>query len=72
MNMLADVEDYVRHRDACQVNKASTKSYAALVYSWQVGAHHIGLIIEAAEGRQKSIYWHEFVDWLSMMVHVTC
>jgi len=21
VNMLADVEDYVRHRDACQVNK---------------------------------------------------
>ena len=37
-----------------------------------MGAHHIGLIIEAAEGRQRSIYWHKFVDWLSKMVHITC
>ena len=64
MNMLADVEDYVRHRDACQVNKASTKSYAALVYSWQVGAHHIGLIIEAAKGRQRSIHWSSWTGCL--------
>ena len=27
-NMRTDVEDYVRHCDACQVNKASTKAYA--------------------------------------------
>ena len=52
--MLADVEGYVRHRDACQVNKASTKSYAD---KWQPGgrwerAHHIGLNIEAAKDRQ--------------------
>ena len=54
------------------VRLTNTKSFAALVYSWQVGAHHIGLIVEAVEGRQRSIYWHKFVDWLSKMVHVTC
>ena len=68
MNMLADVEDYVRHRDACQVNKV----FCSPCLSLAGGSTSTGLSIEAAEGRQRSIYWHKFVNWLSKMVHVTC
>ena len=73
-NMRTDVEDYVRHCDACQVNKASTKAYAGKLQPLSIPGRrweHItmDLIVKLpkTDGHESILV---LVDRLSKMVHI--
>jgi hypothetical protein len=73
--MRADVEDYVRHCDACQVNKASTKAYAEKLQPLSIPgrrwAHiNMDLIVKLPETDRGHDSILVFVDRLSEMVHI--
>ena len=74
-NMRADVEDYVRHCDACQLNKASTKAYAGKLQPLPIPGRrweHItmDLIVKLPRTDRGCDSILVFVDRLTKMVHL--
>jgi len=74
-NMRTDVEDYVRHCDACQVNKASTKAYAGKLQPLSIpGRRWEHITMDLIVKLPKTDRGHDsilvFVDRLSKMVHI--
>jgi hypothetical protein len=72
-NMRADFKDYVRHCDACQVNKASTKAYAGKLQPLSITGRkweHItmDLIVKLFKTDRGHDSILVFVDRLSKMV----
>ena len=75
--MRTDVEDYVRHCDACQVNKASTKAYAGKLQPQVLsipGRRWEHITMDLTVKLPKTDRGHDsilvFVDRLSKMVHI--
>ena len=74
-NMRTDVEDYVRHCDACQVNEASTKAYAGKPQPLSIPGRrweHItkDMIVKLPKTDRGHDSILVFVDRLSNMVHI--
>ena len=74
-NMRTDVEDYVRHCDACQVNKARTKAYAGKLQPLSIpGRRWEHITMDLIVKLPKTDRGHDsilvFVDRLSKMVHI--
>ena len=74
-NMRTDVDDYVRHCDACQVNKARTKAYAGKLQPLSIpGRRWEHITMDLIVKLPKTDKGHEsilvFVDRLSKIVHI--
>jgi hypothetical protein len=68
-NMRTDAKDYVRHCDACQVNKASTKAYAGKLQPLSIPGRrweHItmDLIVKLPKTEVMTLSWSLWIGFL--------